>query len=145
MQKNIALFMVLLLCGTLALGCAKKADDGGAAPASGDNGGGGAEGEETSSMDTAMTTQVVFCGKCGHEKGSEACCADDCETCECGMHKGSAPAASSPRTWQARTCVAPAVTLPVAKSAARTIVKNAKSADFTKIRPCAANWLTRNP
>ena len=32
---------------------------------------------------------TLLCGTCGHEKGSDSCCADGAETCECGKHKGS--------------------------------------------------------
>ena len=38
---------------------------------------------------TAVSAKTL-CGDCGHEKDTEECCAEGCETCDgCGLHKGS--------------------------------------------------------
>ena len=45
-------------------------------------------GEETAEAHPEHHT--LLCGKCGHEKGTESCCAEGAETCEkCGLHAGS--------------------------------------------------------
>lgn len=53
---------------------------------------------DTSPEDSNDTTQLEektyltstqFCGECGHEKGGDACCAENGEACDCGFHKGS--------------------------------------------------------
>ena len=48
-------------------------------------------GNDTSAVevDTHLVS-AVLCGKCGHAKGSETCCDESGETCDCGFHKGSA-------------------------------------------------------
>jgi hypothetical protein len=40
--------------------------------------------------DEMLVSTAVFCGKCGHTKGSAECCDEACEACaSCGLHKGS--------------------------------------------------------
>ena len=46
--------------------------------------------ESSDAGDKEGITAAVLCGSCGHEKGTDACCADDAEVCEgCSLHKGS--------------------------------------------------------
>jgi hypothetical protein len=68
MQRNSVVCLVTVML--LLVGCQKPAD--------------------TTVPGDTTTVAMVLCGKCGHEKGSAQCCADDCETCAiCGLHVGS--------------------------------------------------------
>ncbi len=79
-------FYGLFLASIIALvsfGCAPgdsadtATDDTPAAPADGDT------------AEAHPEHATMLCGKCGHEAGSDSCCAEGAETCDCGMHKGS--------------------------------------------------------
>ena len=74
MKKLLYLGAVLGLFA-LAIGCQPAAED-----SEGADSGSGTETKEVAAL----------CGDCGHEKGTDDCCADDCEKCEsCDLHKGS--------------------------------------------------------
>jgi|GEM_PF-1889179 hypothetical protein len=75
MHKYFKLFSLVAMVSIVAWGCTPP------------------EGDDNANGTTASVDQVVaavFCGKCGHAKGTEQCCAEDGEACAaCGMHKGS--------------------------------------------------------
>lgn len=73
-MKNSMLWLALLAgVGLLAAGC-----------------GGESAQTKPAGEEEVLVSATVYCGKCGHTKGSAECCADACEVCDsCGLHKGS--------------------------------------------------------
>jgi hypothetical protein len=77
-MRNSIFLSSLILIGAALIGGCKPADQ-------------AARNVPADEPQDVKTVAVVLCGKCGHEKGSESCCSDDCEVCDqCKLHKGSA-------------------------------------------------------
>ncbi len=93
MKNFIKLFALVAMASIVSWGCTPP--EGGETPSNGttteqahDH-----DGHEHADGDHAHADadSVVYCGKCGHTKGTEQCCAVDGEACAaCEMHKGSA-------------------------------------------------------
>jgi hypothetical protein len=94
MSKALSLGSVVCLVVIVSWGCRGESstpDGGGPAGPSAEADRDDSGGQRDDGQESTEAVSVVYCGKCGQTKGTDACCASDAMVCaKCTLHQGSA-------------------------------------------------------
>ena len=84
-MRRYVLSLVSVFALGFMIGCGETTD-----PAANPESGSATASTDETSSEEGYVHAALLCGKCGEEKGTDSCCAEDAEKCACGMTKGSA-------------------------------------------------------